>query len=73
MKTFNEYILVEKALTKKIKDILISKAKKRYKDISPCSGKTMDQCFILNKDKDEFMLFFNDPSGSTRLVMESVD
>jgi len=76
MKTFNEFILVEKVLTKKIKDKLMQKAKakaiiKVKSDIvEPCYGKTIDQCIVYNQGQDQFLFFFNDKTGSTRMVME---
>ena len=57
-------------ITKKIKDLLIKKAHAQSDVVEPCSGKTIDQCIVYHKSKDQFLFYFNDKTGSTRLVME---
>ena len=66
---FNDFIF-EKVITKQIKAVLMKKAKAKSGDVEPCSGKTIDQCIVYQDFNNKFLFFYNDKSGSTRIVME---
>jgi len=45
---------------------LLTRARALYGEVKPCSGKTWQQCISYHNGQP--MLWFNDKTGSTRLV-----
>jgi len=53
-------------MSEKEKFELFQAARKKHKDITPCSGKTWDECFI---EYDGVLhLFFNTPDHNTHVI-----
>lgn len=49
---------------------LITEAKHKYGKIKPCSGKAIDECFTVYKNK--LMFWFNDEDNDTRIVSRNL-
>lgn len=57
----------------KTKQYLIKKAKKTYKNISPCGGKTqISDCFTAVDHGKKLVLWFNTPDNNTHILVEKI-
>ena len=49
--------------------VLLARARERYGTITPCAGKSWEECFMDHGKYGRF-LYFNDSTGSTHIVKE---
>ncbi len=54
----------------KMKQAMIDEAIKKYGNISACENKTFEESFT--QEEDMLIFWFNDESGSTRLITKNI-